>query len=108
MLNWFLIVGLLALLPVAYGWGRRAGFERHSCQWVPAQADVAPARFVTVPCRTCGQPIPCALHVGQGVRDGRNSVTATVDTTDLEHHTLIHAEDVRGGPRPGLGRSRLV
>ena len=92
----FLIVGLLTLLPAAYGWGRRAGFERHSCQWIPARADVAPARFVAVPCRTCGESIPCALHVGQRLVDGRTTVTATVDTTDLEHHVLMHAEDCRG------------
>lgn len=95
MLDPFLIAGLLALIPIAYGVGRRAGFERHSCQWVPARADLAPARFVTVACRTCGENIPSALEVRQFVKDGRAAVTATVDTTDLEHHTLTHADEHR-------------
>ena len=96
VLESFLIVGVLALFPVVYVLGRRAGFERHSCLWIPAKADLAPAEFVAVRCRTCGESIPSALDVRHGVEDGRPTVTATVDTTDLEHHSLTHAEDCRG------------
>ena len=96
MLESFLILGLAALLPVVYVHGKRVGFERHTCRWIPAKADQAPAEFVAVACRTCGKSIPCALHVRQGVVQGRPTVTATVDATDLEHHHLTHAEDCRG------------
>jgi hypothetical protein len=95
MFELFLIVLLLAALPVVYARGKRAGFERHTCLWVPETADRAPARFVAVACRTCGEDIPCALLVRETVDQGRPVVTATVDVTDLEQHSLTHADGSR-------------
>lgn len=95
MIESILIVGLGALLPFVYVWGKRAGFERHTCRYVPERADLPPAEYVTVGCRTCGADISCALDVRQGVRNGQPTVTASVDVTDLEHHQMTHAEQSR-------------
>jgi hypothetical protein len=40
-------------------------------------------------------PVECALHVHRSFSGGVPSVTATIDPTDLEHHTLTHIDEVR-------------
>jgi len=92
MVEILLIIGLLAAVPIAYLHGRRAGYERHHCVWAPEPADRAPQTFVAVTCPTCGEGIDCELHIERGSAAGSPTLTATIDTTDLEHHTLRHDE----------------
>jgi hypothetical protein len=60
----------------------------------PSQ-DRAPQTFVVVQCPACNVPVECALHVNRSFSGGVPSVTATIDATDLEHHTLTHIDEVR-------------
>jgi len=92
MIEALLIIGLAAGLPMAYFRGRRSGYERHHCVWMPDPEDRAPQTFVAVACPTCGEGIDCELHIEAGKAPGSPSLTATIDTTDLEHHTLRHDE----------------
>ncbi len=85
---------LLVGLPGAYFHGKRAGFERHHCLWVPESQDRAPQTYVTLPCPACGQGVDCALHLQHRFLDGVPLVSATVDATDLEHHTLTHVDEL--------------
>ncbi len=85
---------LLVGLPLAYLHGKRAGFERHQCLWVPESQDRAPQTYVTLPCPACGQGVDCALHLQHRFLDGVPLVSATVDATDLEHHTLTHVDEL--------------
>ena len=48
MIEALLIVGLAAGLPMAYFRGRRSGYERHHCVWMPDPEDRAPQTFVAV------------------------------------------------------------
>ena len=95
MLEALLAVAVLAGLPIVYVQGKRAGFERHHCVQVPALQDRAPQDFVVVNCPACQLPVECALHVRHTFVDGVPTVSATIDPTDLEHHTLTHADEVR-------------
>ena len=95
MMEALLFVGLMAGLPLAYFQGKRAGFERHHCVQVTPSQDRAPQTFVVVQCPACGVPVECALHVRRSFSGGVPSVTATIDATDLEHHTLTHIDEVR-------------
>ena len=95
MIEAILAVGLLAGVPFAYFHGKRAGFERHHCAWVLESVDRAPRTFVTVQCPACGQGVDCALHLRHRSSGGVPSVSATVDATDLEHHTLTHVDELR-------------
>lgn len=92
MVESLLIVCLLAGVPIAYFRGRRSGFERHHCVWTADPEDRAPLTYVTVTCQTCDEGIDCELHVVQDDVDGVPTLTAAIDTTDLEHHTLRHDE----------------
>ena len=95
MLEAFLLVGLLVALPVVYFRGKKAGFERHHCVRIAAFQDRAPQTFVTVPCPACGLPVDCALDVKRSFAGGVPTVGASVDATDLEHHTLTHIDEIR-------------
>jgi len=95
MVEALLIISLVAAVPIAYLRGRRTGFERHHCLWTLEPADRAPQTFVAVTCPTCGEGIDCELHIEHGTTEGPPTLTATVDTTDLEHHTLRHQEAER-------------
>jgi hypothetical protein len=54
--------------------------------------DRASLTYITVTCQTCDEGIDCELHVVQDDVDGVPTLTATIDTMDLEHHTLSHDE----------------
>ena len=95
MMEAMLIIGLVAGLPLVYFQGKRAGFERHHCIQVTPSQDRAPQTFVVVQCPACSVPVECALHVNRSFSGGVPSVTATIDATDLEHHTLTHIDEVR-------------
>jgi hypothetical protein len=95
MVTMVLVTALLVGIPTAYMRGKRIGFERHHCVWVPESQDRAPQRFVTLPCPACGEGVDCALHLHHRFLDGVPQVSATVDATDLEHHTLTHVDELR-------------
>ena len=95
MLEALLAVALLAGLPIIYFRGKRAGFERHHCVQVSSAQDRAPQTFVIVQCPACHLPVECALHVSRSFLGGVPKVSATIDPTDLEHHTLTHIDEVR-------------
>ena len=95
MLEALLTVALVAGLPVAYFHGKRAGFERHHCVRVTSAQDRAPQTFVLVQCPACNVPVECALQVSRSFLGGVPTVSATIDSTDLEHHTLTHIAEVR-------------
>ena len=95
MLEALLTVALLAGLPIVYLQGKRAGFERHHCVQVSGAQDRAPQTFVLVQCPACKLPVECALHVSRSFLGGVPTVSATIDPTDLEHHTLTHVDEVR-------------
>jgi len=95
MLEALLWIGLVVGLPMVYCHGKRAGFDRHQCIQVTASQDRAPQTFVVVQCPACNVPVECALHVRRSYSGGVPSVTATIDPTDLEHHTLTHIDEVR-------------
>jgi hypothetical protein len=95
MIETLLAIALLAGVPMAYVHGKRAGFERHQCGWVPDTMDRAPRTYVTVHCPACGEGIDCALHLRQRSSGGVPSVSAMVDASDLEHHTLTHVDGLR-------------
>jgi len=88
-----LVMLLLAGIPLAYLRGKRVGFERHHCLWVPESQDRAPQTYVTLSCPACGDGVDCALHLEHRFLDGVPQVSATVDATDLEHHTLTHVDE---------------
>lgn len=95
MLEAMLAIGLLVGLPIAYSHGKRVGFDRHHCIRVVASQDRAPQTFVVVQCPACKAPVESALHVHRSFSGGVPTVTATIDPTDLEHHTLTHIDEVR-------------
>ena len=95
MLEVLLFIGLAVGLPIVYLHGKRAGFERHTCVQITPSQDRAPQTFVVVQCPACSAPVECALHVHRSFSGGVPSVTATIDPTDLEHHTLTHIDEVR-------------
>ncbi len=95
MLEALLTVALLTGLPIAYLQGKRAGFDRHHCVRVRDAQDRAPQTFVVVHCPACKLPVECALHVSRSFLGGVPTVSATIDSTDLEHHTLTHVDEVR-------------
>jgi len=95
MLQALFTVGLIVAVPVAYFQGRRFGFERHQCVRIAEFQDRAPQTFVTVACPACSLPVDCALDVRRSFAGGVPRVCATVDATDLEHHTLSHIDDVQ-------------
>jgi len=91
---------ILALLlvfgvPIAYLSGNRAGFERHQCRHIAQFPDRAPQTYVVVPCPACHEPVECALELQRSFAGGVPRVSATVDATDLEHHTLTHIDEFR-------------
>ncbi|MET0863624.1 MAG: hypothetical protein ABWZ98_04770 [Nakamurella sp.] len=90
-----LTIALLLGLPLAYLSGRRAGFERHTCRHVAQFPDRAPQTYVVVPCPACHEPVECALEVQRSFSGGVPRISATVDATDLEHHTLTHIDEIR-------------
>ena len=91
------MVAIVAVLcvPIAYLVGKRAGFERHTCRHVAQFPDRAPQTYVVVPCPACHEPVECALDLQRSWLGGVPRVSATVDATDLEHHTLTHIDDMR-------------
>ena len=95
MVEALLAIGLLVGLPMIYVHGKRVGFERHHCVQVVEAKDRAPQTFVVVQCPACREPVDCALHIHRSFSGGVPSVTATIDPTDLEHHTLTHIDEVR-------------
>ena len=95
MLEALLAIALLTGLPIVYFQGKRAGFERHHCVQVSSAQDRAPQTFVVVQCPACNVPVECALHVSRSFVGGLTTVSATIDPTDLEHHTLTHIDEVR-------------
>src|SRR6476469_4755541 len=95
MMEALLTLALLAGLPVVYFHGKRAGFERHHCVQVSSAQDRAPQTFVIVQCPACNVPVECALQVSRSFLGGVPTVSATIDSTDLEHHTLTHIDEVR-------------
>ena len=95
MMETLLVTGVFALLPVVYLHGKRAGFERHQCLWVPDAQDRAPKTYVTVQCPACGDGVDCAMHIRHRSTGGVPTIIATVDGTDLEHHTLTHVDEFR-------------
>jgi len=42
----------------------------------------------------CHEPVECALEVQRSFTGGVPRVSATVDATDLEDHTLTHIDEV--------------
>ena len=94
MIEVMLAIGLFVGLPIAYFHGKRAGFDRHHCVQVPGFADRAPQTFVVAHCPVCTAPVDCALHVQRSFSGGVPVVSATVDATDLEHHTLTHIDEL--------------
>jgi hypothetical protein len=94
MLEAFFTLGLMVALPIVYFQGKRAGFERHHCIKITDFQDRAPQTFVTVACPVCRQPVDCALDVRRSFTGGVPTVNATVDATDLEHHTLTHIDEL--------------
>lgn len=95
MLETLLAIGLLVGVPIAYVQGKRVGFDRHHCIRIVESKDRAPQTFVVVQCPACQQPVESALHVHRSFSGGVPTVTATIDPTDLEHHTLTHVDEVR-------------
>jgi hypothetical protein len=95
MIEVLVVIAMIGLLPLAYFRGKRTGFERHQCVWVPDAEDRAPKTYVTVQCPACGEGVDCALHIRHRSSGGVPTVIATVDGTDLEHHTLTHVDELR-------------
>jgi len=95
MVEALLFIGLLAGLPLVYLQGKRVGFERHHCVQITPSKDRAPQTFVVVQCPACNVPVESALHLHRSFSGGVPTVTATIDSTDLEHHTLTHIDEVR-------------
>jgi len=91
-----MIVAMALLVGVLVGFvsGRRAGFERHQCRHIVQFPDRAPQTYVVVACPACHEPVACALEVQRSFAGGVPRVSATVDATDLEHHTLTHIDEV--------------
>jgi hypothetical protein len=89
-----LAIVLVIGVPIAYLSGRRAGFERHQCRHIVQFPDRAPQTYVVVPCPACHEPVECALELERSFAGGVPRVSATVDATDLEHHTLTHIDEV--------------
>jgi hypothetical protein len=95
MLEALLTLALMAAVPIAYLQGKRAGFERHHCVRITEFQDRAPQTYVTVACPVCRLPVDCSLDVRRSFIGGIPRVEATVDATDLEHHTLTHIDEIR-------------
>jgi len=95
MTETLLILALAAGLPLAYLHGKRVGFERHTCVHVTPSKDRAPQTYVTVPCPACSLPIDCEIELRRSFNSGVPKISATVDATDFEHHTLTHIDEVQ-------------
>ena len=94
MIEVLLPIALLVGVLIGYLSGRRAGFERHQCRHIVQFPDRAPQTYVVVPCPACHEPVECALEVQRSFTGGVPRVSATVDATDLEDHTLTHIDEV--------------
>ena len=94
MVEVLLPIALLVGVLIGYLAGKRAGFERHQCRHIVQFPDRAPQTYVVVPCPACHEPVECALEVQRSFAGGVPRVSATVDATDLEHHTLTHIDEV--------------
>ena len=55
----------------------------------------APQTYVTVPCPACSLAIDCEIDLRRSFIGGVPKISATVDATDFEHHTLTHIDEVQ-------------
>ena len=85
----------MAGLPLVYLHGKRVGLRQAHLRARDAVQGPGAADLRHRPCPACSLPIDCEIELRRSFTGGVPKISATVDATDFEHHTLTHVDEVQ-------------